>query len=168
MQINVGWQYEVWFVVMCSEESAMPAVFQKTLLLFSIPMNCTGEENCEKNKSHKVKPLNMSKLSSRIKVFHCLLIEPSPPPPPCSPSSVPVAAFSYTSYTHRLVHNIKCGQTFFCWNLALFQWMGSYSILKFILLIQHGISGVICCMPFKPYKQKRIFFLLGFYLPFTS
>lgn len=149
---------------MCSEESAVPAVFQKVLSLFSIPMNSTGEENCEKNnKTHKIKPLNMSKLSSRIKVFHCLLIEC----PPCSPSSVPVAAFSYTSHTHRRVHNIKCGQTFFYWSLALFQWMGSYSIFMFILLIQHGISGVICCMSFKHYKQKRIFFFLGFYLAFA-
>lgn len=148
---------------MCSEESAMPAVSQKALSLFSILMICTGEENCEKdNKIHKMKPLNVSKLSSRTKVFHCLLLEP----PPCSPSSIPVATSSYTSHTHRWVYNVKPGQTFFDWNLALFQWMGSYSILMFILLIQHGISGGISCMPFKPYKKKRIFFFLGFYLAF--
>lgn len=101
---------------MCSEESAVPAVFQKTLLLFSIPRNCTGEENCEKNnKTHKIKPLNMNKLSSRIKVFHCLLIQQHP----CSPSTVPVAVLTYPSHTHRWVHSIKCGLTFFCCNLGL-------------------------------------------------
>ena len=66
-------------MVMCSEESGVPAVFQKVLSLFSIPMNCTGKENCDKSgKTHKIKPLNMSKLSSKIKVFHCLLTEPRP------------------------------------------------------------------------------------------
>lgn len=64
-------------MVMCAEESAVPAVFQKVFMFFSIPMNCSGEENCEKsNWTHKIKPLNMGKLSNRIKVFLCLLIEP--------------------------------------------------------------------------------------------
>lgn len=36
----------------------------------------------------------------------------------------------------------------------------SDSILRFILLIQHEISGVICCMLFKPYKLKINFLSL--------
>lgn len=40
-------------------------------------MICIAEEGCEKNtKTYKIKPLNKSKLSSRMKIFHCLLIEP--------------------------------------------------------------------------------------------
>lgn len=46
---RLSWQYEVQFVVVCAEEPAVPAVVQKVFTLFSIPMNCTGEENCEKN-----------------------------------------------------------------------------------------------------------------------
>lgn len=109
---------------MCAEEPAVPAVFQKVFMLFSIPMNCTGEENCEKNnQTHKIKPFNLGKLSNRIKVLLCLLIEPPTNmllPKHSSHGQVQLhISYLWTS------NNIKHDQIF-CWNLSFFQLLNTY------------------------------------------